>query len=96
MKKLEKTLCILLLFTTFLFANKTKEVLLLHSYHKGYKWSDDISLAIEKNFAPHKNINLTTVFMDTKKIATPTYLNKLADLYKEQFIKRKVPLLYPL
>jgi len=73
--------------------NHTKEVLLLHSYHKGYKWSDDISLAIEQKLSPYKHINLTTVYMDTKKIATPTYLDKLAHLYKEQFVKRDFDLI---
>jgi len=89
----KRLILIFLFLTTFVFASNTKEVLLLHSYHKGYKWSDDISLAIEKKFAPYKNINLTTVYMDTKKIATPTYLDKLADLYKEQFKKRNFDLI---
>ena len=39
-----------ILFTTLLQANQ-KEVLLIHSYHKGYAWADDISKAIEKNFS---------------------------------------------
>ncbi|MDZ7819874.1 MAG: hypothetical protein U5K55_15255 [Aliarcobacter sp.] len=32
-----------ILFFNTLFANSSKEVLLLHSYHKGYIWTDDIS-----------------------------------------------------
>ena len=90
---MKRYLLLLLFFITFLNASNTKEVLLLHSYHKGYKWSDDISLAIEKKFAPYKNINLTTVYMDTKKIATQTYLDKLSHLYKEQFEKRDFDLI---
>ena len=90
---MKRYLFFLLFFITFINASDTKEVLLLHSYHKGYKWSDDISLAIEKKFAPFKNINLTTVYMDTKKIATPIYLDKLAHLYKEQFEKRDFDLI---
>ena len=91
MKRL--VLLLLLLFTFGNSSSQTKEILLLHSYHKGYKWSDDLSIAIEKKFAPFKNINLTTVYMDTKKIATPTYLDKLANLYKEQFEKRNFDLI---
>ena len=90
---MKRYLFLILFFITFINASTTKEVLLLHSYHKGYKWSDDISLSIEKKFAPFKNINLTTVYMDTKKIATPTYLDKLARLYKEQFEKRDFDLI---
>ncbi len=67
-------------------ATLPKEVLLIHSYHKGYKWSDTISDAIEREFATDPGtINLTTVYMDSKKIATADYFDKLADLYKLQF-----------
>ena len=69
-----------------------KQVLLLHSYHKGYKWSDTISQVIEEKLATDLEIELTTVYMDTQKIADPIYLDKLASLYKEQFEKRKLDL----
>lgn len=74
-----------ILFFNTLFANSSKEVLLLHSYHKGYIWTDDISKTIENNFSKHKDIELTTVFMDTKRIDDSSYLNSLAKLYKQQF-----------
>ena len=70
-----------------------KEVLLLHSYHKGYIWSDDISKTIEKHFKNIDNIDLTTVYMDTKRVAGPLYLDKLASLYKDQFEKRNFDLI---
>jgi len=81
-----------ILFLNFLNANTNKEVLLIHSYHKGYLWSDDISKAIENNFAKYKNIELTTVYMDTKRVYNKSYLKALAKLYKEQFINRKFDL----
>ncbi|MBP7741783.1 MAG: PAS domain-containing protein [Aliarcobacter sp.] len=82
-----------ILLFNFLFANSSKDVLLLHSYHKGYTWTDDISSQIEKNFKEHKDIELTTVYMDTKRIDTPSYLNNLANLYKEQFKNREFDLI---
>lgn len=82
-----------LLIINFLYANNSKEVLLLHSYHKGYIWSDDISKTIEKKLDKHNNIELTTVYMDTKHIADPIYLDKLAALYKEQFKTRNFDLI---
>jgi PAS domain S-box-containing protein len=83
-----------LIFTSFSHATeKNKEVLLLHSYHKGYKWSDDISKAIEDKFASHENIELTTRYMDTKRVLDPTYINKLAELYKEQLSSRNFDLI---
>ena len=74
-----------ILFFNLLFANSSKDVLLLHSYHKGYAWTDDISKEIEKKFKDHKDIELTTVYMDTKRIDDYSYLNDLAKLYKKQF-----------
>jgi PAS domain S-box-containing protein len=92
MKKL--LLLFLLIFINFSnAAENNKEVLLLHSYHKGYKWSDDISKAIEDKFSTHENIELTTMYMDTKRILDPIYLNNLANLYKEQLLNRKFDLI---
>ena len=45
----------------FLYANQNKEVLLIHSYHKGYIWTDDISKTIEKSFDEHKNIDTVNI-----------------------------------
>ncbi|MGB5791982.1 ABC transporter substrate binding protein [Poseidonibacter sp.] len=90
---MKKILLFSLLFFTFLQAQNIKEVLLLHSYHKGYIWSDDISKTIEKKFAPTKNIELTTVYMDTKRVSNPKYIDNLAHLYKEQFQDRKFDLI---
>ena len=72
---MKKIILFSLLIINFLYANNTKEVLLLHSYHKGYVWSDDISKTIEKEFSKNKNIELTTVYMDTKHIADPAPLS---------------------
>ncbi|MFY9089285.1 ABC transporter substrate binding protein [Arcobacter aquimarinus] len=82
-----------ILFYNFLFANEPKEVLLIHSYHKGYSWSDDISKTIEKNFAKYKDIELTTVYMDTKRIDDNNYIKNLAKLYEQQFFDRKFDLI---
>lgn len=82
-----------ILFFNYLFADQSKEVLLIHSYHKGYIWTDDISKTIEKNFENHKNIELTTVYMDTKRIDDSTYLYNLSKLYKQQFEGRKFDLI---
>jgi len=81
---MKKIILFNLLFFTFLLSQNSKEVLLLHSYHKGYIWSDDISKSIEKRFKEHKNIELTTIYMDTKKIADISYINSLKKLYKQQ------------
>ena len=84
-----------ILLLNFLFANTGKEVLILHSYHKGYAWSDEISKAIEKTFSDYKKeeIEVTTIYMDTKRIDNAAYLNSLAKLYKQQFEGRTFDLI---
>lgn len=80
---------ILLLFCVcinFLYAQHgTKDILILQSYHKGYKWSDDISKTIEKNFSNQENVFISTEYMDTKRIDTPEYLSEFYRYYKERF-----------
>jgi len=90
---MKKIILFSLIFITFVLGQEPKEVLLLHSYHKGYVWSDDISKTIEKEFKSHENIELTTVYMDTKRVADPIYLDQLAKLYKQQFQKRSFDLI---
>ncbi len=82
-----------ILFFNYLFASQSKDVLLIHSYHKGYIWTDDISKTIEKNFANHKEIELTTIYMDTKRIDDSSYLYNLSRLYKQEFEGRKFDLI---
>lgn len=74
-----------LLFATQQAQQSPKDILLIQSYHKGYKWSDDISKVIEKNFSEHDNMFLSTVYMDTKRVDTPEYLNSFYLYYKERF-----------
>jgi len=78
---------LLLLFLSFgiLLAQNTKDVLLIHSYHEGYKWSDDISKVIENNFLDKDNIFLSTVYMDTKRVDTKEYLEAFYHYYRERF-----------
>lgn len=92
---MKKILILFLLFSFFnsLYAKENKEVLLLHSYHKEYKWTDEISKAIEKTFDTYSHIDMTTLYMDTKRVVGPIYFQKLAALYKEQLSNRKFDLI---
>ncbi|MDD3343490.1 MAG: ABC transporter substrate binding protein [Sulfurospirillaceae bacterium] len=71
-----------------LYANEAKEILLLHSYNKGLKWSDGISRGVEAVINEHHDYELTTEYMDSKKIDSPSYLKELFDLYIKKFSKR--------
>jgi len=89
-----KIFFVFLLTFSLLYAKQIpKNILLVHSYHRGYKWSDDISKVLEQKYKSGPNTSLTTVYMDTKKIATPIYFDRLFDLYAEQFKGRHFDLI---
>ncbi len=92
--KIKKAIFLLFIFfTSFLFAlSASKNILLVQSYHRGYKWSDDISKVLEEKFGNRDDTSLTTVYMDTKRVANDAYFDKLIDLYDEQFKGRKFDL----
>merc|ERR1712065_98256 len=54
----------------------SKEVLLLHSYHKGYEWTDSISEAVGDSFQD-SDVEISTEYMDTKRIHTKKYIDSL-------------------
>ncbi len=74
---------------SILYANSSKEILLLHSYNKGLKWSDGISQGVESVFLKHLEYEVTTEYMDSKKIDTDEYFSTLLTLYKQKFAKRE-------
>ena len=82
---IKKIFLFLFLVSNIFALSDVKNILLVHSYHRGYKWSDDISKVFEKRYGNSENYSLTTVYMDTKKIATPIYFDRLFDLYDERF-----------
>ncbi|RXJ83518.1 HAMP domain-containing sensor histidine kinase [Arcobacter sp. CECT 8985] len=81
-------LILLLLFPIFLFANSQKDVLLLHSYNIGLKWTDNITKGVKEVFAKYPDYELTTECMDSKKINTKSYFNTLKKLYEKKFSSR--------
>ena len=63
-----------------------KHLLVLHSYHKGYSWTDNILKGIESVLEPENNIHLTIEYMDSKAIEfNQEYKKKLFDLYNYKY-----------
>lgn len=80
-----KFIIVLIFFSSFLYSN---EILLLHSYNKGLKWTDGISHGVEEVMQKHPQYELTTEYMDSKKVESEDYTEELLDLYKKKFSKR--------
>jgi PAS domain S-box-containing protein len=62
-----------------------QQVLLLHSYHRGLRWTDTISDGVESVLGKDQDIDLQIVHMDTKRVATPEYFHQLERYYLHRF-----------
>ncbi|MDC0933181.1 ABC transporter substrate binding protein [Arcobacteraceae bacterium] len=82
---MKNKLVLLLFLSSILYA---KEVLLLHSYHKAYEWTDSISNSIENSLKYH-DVEITTEYMDTKRIYNKDYIQSLFEFYKKRYKNRK-------
>ena len=66
-------------------------VLVLHSYHQGFTWTDNISRGIQKAFAEHADqVEIIFEFMDARRIYTEEYFRQLQDLYRLKYTGKKV------
>ncbi len=66
----------------------SRTVVFFNSYHEGYKWSDDEQRGIADFFASENtdiSVKLFVEYMDTKRVANPAYLEKLAEVYLEKY-----------
>ncbi len=61
-------------------------VLILHAYHRGYQWTDDISRGIEAVLTDSRhNVSLYIEYMDTKRFSDPRYYARLLSIYREKY-----------
>jgi PAS domain S-box-containing protein len=84
-----KSIIFFMLFVSFLYSSSGKEILLLHSYNNGLKWSDNITKGIQDILDKYPEYELTIECMDSKKIDTHEYFDNLLSLYKKKFSNRK-------
>ena len=62
-----------------------KRVLVLHSYHQGYHWTDRIMSGMNSVFNKKDNVELFISYMDTKRRSDPAYFKQLRDLYATKY-----------
>lgn len=63
-----RVLVFILLFISSIYAQPQKDILILHSYNSGLKWSDGITQGIKKVFKDELDYELTFEYMDSKKL----------------------------
>jgi PAS domain S-box-containing protein len=67
-----------------------RQVLVLHSYHKGFKWTDDISRGIVSSLNEQgSGARIHYEYMDTKRVAGPRYTRLLRETYRLKFSAMK-------
>ncbi len=81
---------ILFLLTISAFASTTsKEILLLHSYNSGLKWTDGITQGAKDVLDKYPQYELDIEFMDSKKLDDQDYLESLMKFYDKKFSIKK-------
>ncbi len=71
-------------------AERKKKVLVLHSYHQGLEWTDNITRGVQSVFAPfHELYEINYEYLDTKRNTGDDYLKQLTRFTnsKNQHIK---------
>lgn len=66
------------------FAEK-KRILVLHSYHEGYIWTDRITQGMQKVLSPYSNVELFINYMDTKRYTDSLYFSRYADVLEIKY-----------
>lgn len=70
-----------------------KQILIINSYHRGFQWSDDVLKGIEEVLYDSPNITTNILYMDSKRISSEAYYDKLRELYKLQLKNHKYDLI---
>lgn len=62
--------------------DEEKNILVLHSYHQGLEWTDNISSGIQSVFEDRSDVNLIFEYLDTKRNFSPDYFEALRVIHE--------------
>ncbi|MFA8433321.1 MAG: ABC transporter substrate binding protein [Marinifilaceae bacterium] len=84
-------LLLIFLFHSMLsFASARKRILVLHSYHQGLQWTDNVNKGIQEVLESLVQVpEIDYEYLDTKRNPTEEYLQKLIELYDTKLDKRQ-------
>ncbi len=78
-------LLILTLYSAPVKAEHLKEIVVLNSYHFGFKWTADINNAINEYFKSDESSRVFYEFMDSKHFNSDEYLRSLSEQYSIKY-----------
>ncbi|NPD85917.1 sensor histidine kinase [Lentimicrobium sp. L6] len=67
--------------------DEEKNILIVHSYHQGLEWTDNISEGILSVFEDRSDVNLIFEYLDTKRNYSPDYFDALKEMYKAKALQ---------
>ncbi len=71
-----------------------RDILVLHSYHKGLPWTDGIAQGIEDKLRETAGpVEISHEFMDAKRIFSQEYLDQLNRIYLTKYARKKPDLI---
>ncbi|MFO6425225.1 EAL domain-containing protein [Motilimonas sp. KMU-193] len=70
---------------------KEQEVLVLHSYHQGFKWTRDMQAGIE-SILKNQDVSLYVSYLDSKRFFTDEYMVLLTEAFARKFSHREFDL----
>ncbi len=71
-----------------------KRVLVLHSYYKGYKWTDDENRGISAALEPALGVeNVFVEYMDTKRFFEERFVSQLPEAYRRKYLDHRIDLI---
>jgi len=87
---------LLLSFTIFGFGvgKPSYKVLVLHSYHQGLEWTDNVSRGIQQVMLSHDDeVELFYEYLDTKRYPDSLYFKQIERFYRERLLKNQFDLI---
>lgn len=82
--------CLLLLsaLTSMFAVADNRDVLVVHSYHQGFFWTDSFQKGLDAELKA-TDISTRVLYLDTKRLQSDEYLQQLYHLYKTKFEQEK-------
>ncbi|KJF44126.1 sensor histidine kinase [Draconibacterium sediminis] len=85
-----------LIFTVSVFAYEqpSHKILVLHSYHQGLDWSDNVSRGIQEIMSAHdEEVELFYEYLDTKRYTDSLYFSRIERFYRERLQQNQFDLI---
>lgn len=85
-------LLLLVLFLDVSHSGETSNILILHSYHQGYEWTDNINQGILREIETKNSgeVNVFVEYMDTKRYDYQRMLPTLVRMYNQKYLGKKI------